>query len=93
MPAQLALPTPGKPLPTNTVRALLGASVRLSQIGIVRYLQTRPYDEIPDAWRKAATTTASLRGLHPIIMQDRTWSGAGRPVHWHDTLGLRIPRS
>lgn len=90
--APLALPAPKKALPAEDVRALLGASVRLSQKSIVTYFR-RPDVPVPEAWRMAAEATPSLLGLHPVVMRGGVWSDAGRPVRWHDTLGLVIPPS
>ena len=93
LPAPLILPAPKKALCTDAVRALLGASVSLSQKRIVKHLQSRPDSEIPDAWLEAVATTSSLAGLHPVVMRDGVWDEAGRTVRWNDTLGLVIETS
>lgn len=93
MPAGISLSAPKKSLPTKAVRALLGASVRLSQKRIVRYLQNQPDEELPAAWLEAAATTPSLAGLHPVVMRNGVWNDAGRAVRWHDDLGLIVETS
>jgi CRISPR-associated endonuclease/helicase Cas3 len=93
LPASLSLPEPKKALPTEFVRGLLNASVRLSQKPIVQHLRKRSEADAPAAWREAATTTSSLLGLHPIVMHDGVWDDAGLAVRWHDTLGLVIETS
>jgi len=88
-PAPLTRPASDRPLSTHDVRAILGASVRLSSPRIVAHLRaTPPYDDRLVPWRRAAEGTASLRGLHPLVMTNGVWDAAGVPLHWHDRLGL-----
>ena len=88
-PAPLTLPQPDRALPTGDVRALLGASVRLSQKAIVAHLRKLGEPEA-DGWAVLAKQTPSLRNVHPLVMQDRVWRGGGRVVRWHRRLGLAI---
>ena len=90
--AQTPLPLP---LPqdhdarTEAVRAILGASLSLSQRAFVTHLRDRPQtDTIPHGWQTATDTAASLRGLHPVVMKDRVWQEAARPLRWTAALGL-----
>lgn len=92
IPAPLALPGPKKALPTDAIRALLGASVRLGHGAVIQYLRSRPAGEVPDGWHAAAEATPSLVGLHPVIMHNEVWREAGPAVRWHDTLGLLIEK-
>ena len=91
--APLSGSSPKKPLPKEAVRALLGASLRLSHQRIINHLRARSSSETPDAWRKATDTTSSLAGLYPVVMRDGVWDDAGRVVRWHDTLGLIVETS
>ncbi|MEM8558908.1 MAG: CRISPR-associated helicase Cas3' [Bacteroidota bacterium] len=81
-----------KALSKEAVRALLGASVRLSQRDFIEHLRDHAANE-PEAWRQAAEATPSLYGLHALVMRDRVWSEAKRPLRWDDRLGLRVTSS
>jgi CRISPR-associated endonuclease/helicase Cas3 len=86
-PAPLALPTPDRPLPTADVRALLGASVRLSRKGVIGHLRGLAEPEVP-VWSALARATPSLRGLHPIVLESGVWCCPGTILRAVDRLGL-----
>ena len=88
-PAPLPLPDP-RPDRDDAVRALLGASVRLSHKRFVGHVLDRPDGAAPAAWNRAAESAPSLRGLHPVVMEGGVWSDAGPTLRWHNELGLLI---
>ena len=91
-PAPLALPGPGRALPTESVRAVLGASVRLSQPGLVAALRARPDADLPAPWRAAAKTTPALRTLHPLVLENGSRSVGNRRVRFDARLGVLVEK-
>ncbi len=87
MPAPLDLPAPRKPLPITSVRALLGASVRLSRHAVIQHLRAQTEFDVP-GWAALSEATPSLRNLYPIVLKNGAWRCPGTTVRWHDRLGL-----
>ena len=85
--APLALPDPKRGLPTEDVRALLGASVRLSQHVFVQHFRQQDTPEVA-AWTAIAEKTPSLRHVHPVVLRGGVWRCGGRTLRWDDRLGL-----
>ena len=85
-PAPLALPTSGKGLGREAVRAVLGASVRLSQTGLVHALRERPESEAPPEWRATAKATPAIRHHHAVVLT----GGVGKVSDWHVQSDARL---
>ena len=91
-PAPLDPPAPGRALGADAVRALLGASVGLSQPGLVHGLPERPDADLPARWRAAAEASPALRNLHPLVMRNSERQVCGRLVRFDSRLGIVVER-
>ena len=91
-PAPLDPPAPGRALGTDAVRALLGASVGLSQPALVHGLPQRLAADLPARWRAAAEDTPALRNLHPVVLRDSERQVCGRRIRFDPRLGIVVER-
>ncbi|MGB3541723.1 CRISPR-associated helicase Cas3', partial [Rubrivirga sp.] len=75
---------PERALSTDAVRALLGASLRLSQTRILGALRAADLE----AWTDATENTPALRSMHALVLEDGSCSVGGYHVRFNDRLGL-----
>ena len=92
IPAPLAIAKDRKDLPSESVRMLLGNSVRISYEEIAAYLRDSCVTDSPRGWESAKQFTSALRHRFPILLTNRTADVGRFRISDDADLGVCIER-